>query len=236
MADEVSSIFAFAAEAPTSTEVAEPPADAIPENEEHAADASDGSGSEGEGIDESTDESTDQSKEGEKPKVLTLSQQQAALTKLRNESTDPDVQAVLRTAKDALGRLDAFGKLGKVEELRTLKTTVDTAGGLEGIANLQSIASSIEATDAFIDAGDPQVIDQILEDSPEGAPKLLAPFLSKIEKLNPEIYASTIQPHLVKNLVAAGLESVLSEILNAGTVEGAKAAGQKLAQWFANQK
>ena len=118
-----------------------------------------------------------------------------------------------------------------------MRAALDAIGGTEGLATLQSTVASVEETDALVDAGDPKVLDQIIEDSPEGFKKLAPHVLSRLSKLDPEAFGRTIQPHLVRGLTEANFAGVLSALASKlGDNAEAIAIVRDMQAWFDNQK
>lgn len=124
-------------------------------------------------------------------------------------------------------------------EARQAKATLDLLGGSDGIAKFQSEIAVVEQIDASIKEGDPQVIEDIATDFPEGFKKLAGPYLDKLQRLDPAAYASTLQPHVFASMEAAGLGSVIEKInqcIAANDTNGLKDIAGKLQSWFGAQK
>lgn len=124
-------------------------------------------------------------------------------------------------------------------EARQAKATLDLLGGSDGIANFQSQIAAVEQIDTSISEGNPQVIEDIATDFPEGFKKLAGPYLDKLQRLDPAAYASTLQPHVFASMEAAGLGSVIEKIsqcIAANDTNGLKDIAGKLQSWFGAQK
>ena len=124
-------------------------------------------------------------------------------------------------------------------EARQAKAALDLVGGHEGIATLQSKVAAVEQIDSALEAGDPQVIDDIAADFPDGFKKIAPAFLDKLQSLDPAAYAKTLQPHVFASMEAAGLGPVLSAIeqaVNANDLAKAKDLLGKSLAWYAGQK
>ena len=172
---------------------------------------------------------------GQKP-LPTTAQIRASLKAFREAS--PEHAQAAKLLNDGYSRYEAYkSEFPTVEEARTVKAQIESVGGLEGLAEMQSVMSSIEETDSLLEAGDPRVLDQIAEDAPEGFKRLAPAYLSKLQKLDPEVFVKTIQPHLVAGLEQAGLPQVLSYLASklSDKPELADIANQAL-DWFKNQK
>lgn len=139
----------------------------------------------------------------------TTPQIRAALKAFRD--SNPDHAQAAKLLNDGYSRFEAYKSVfPTVDEARSIKTQLDTLGGLEGIAEMQHVMTSIEETDALLEAGDPKVLDQILEDSPEGFKRLAPHYLDRLQKADPQAYGAALQPHFVRALSDAGLPNVLN--------------------------
>jgi hypothetical protein len=152
---------------------------------------------------------------------------------------DPDGKNadVLKAIRNAYFGHNAYSELGKVDDIRALKQQLDSLGGFEAISQLQEIASSVENTDALLDAGDPEVLDQIFEDSKEGAIKLAPHYLNRIAKESPEAYQRAVLPHFVQSLEAANFPRVMDALFRATADKPeAQEIVKDIVQWFSDQK
>ena len=165
-----------------------------------------------------------------------------------------NVQGALKTLKEAHPELSKeidelrkgyFDSRGHREffkspaEARQAKATLELVGGSEGIAGLQSQVAAIEMVDTAFEQGDPQVLDDIASDYPEGFKKLVGPALDKLQSLDPKSYAATLQPHTFAAMEAAGLGPVLdavSQALAANDLAKAKDLVGKSLAWYQGQK
>lgn len=153
---------------------------------------------------------------------------------------NPEHAAAAKILNDEYGRALAFKEVyPTVEEARLVKSQIDSIGGLDGLAQLQSTVASIEQTDSLLEQGDPQVIEQIFEDAPQGAARLAGPYLDKLAKTNPEAYTAAIRPHVVDLLTNARLGDVLNAALSSiqsSKPEDAARIIQNIQQWLADEK
>jgi hypothetical protein len=165
-----------------------------------------------------------------------------------------EVQAALKTLKElhpehakALDQLrkDYFsarqhGEFFKTPaEARQAHAALQLVGGHEGIANLQSRVAEMEQVDSSFEQGDPQVLDHIAKDFPDGFKKLVAPALDKLQKLDPQAYGKTIQPHVFAAMETAGMGQVLDAISAAiagNDLAGAKDLIGKSLAWYKGQQ
>lgn len=239
-----SSLFSWTATPPADTNTTNTAVEETPLDNEEVVDPSEESGHDaddsdaGEGAEAGENEESGE-KKSEEPKVDPRSPE--ALGKLRSQLTElgktsPENAKIVAVAKDWIGRAEAYAKLGKVDDLRSMKTVVDSAGGLEGIATSQSIASSVEATDAMLAAGDPAILAQLKEDAPEGYLKLGSHYMADLAKSHPDEFADMLQPHLVSHLSGAGFERTLARLAQATTVEEYQKIANNLKTWYDQQK
>ena len=153
---------------------------------------------------------------------------------------NPEHAAAAKILNDEYGRALAFKEVyPTVEEARTVKAQIDSIGGLEGLADLQSTVASIEQTDSLLESGNPQVIEQIFEDAPQGAARLAGPYLDKLAKVNPEAYRDALRPHVVDLLAGARLGDVLNAALSSIQSQKAEDATriiQNVLQWLGEEK
>lgn len=184
-----------------------------------------------------------------------LSQETEQVEEKQDGRTLPkNVQGALKTLKEAHPELAKeidelrkgyFGHRQHSEffksptEARQAKATLDLIGGSEGIANLQSKVAAVEMVDSAFEQGDPQVIEDISADFPDGFKKLMGPALDKLQKLDAGAYAQTIQPHTFAAMDQAGLGSVLQslvEAVNSNDLAKAKELLGKTYQWYEGQR
>lgn len=163
---------------------------------------------------------------------------QSALKLLREQH--PEMAKTLEELRKAYFSSRQHGEFFKTPaEARQAHATLELVGGSEGIANLQSQVSAAEAIDAAAESGDPSLVEDWASDFPEGFKKLAAPYLDKLQKLDPVAYAKTLQPHVYASLESAGLGSVLSSMqqaLAANDVAQVKDILGKTLGWLDGQK
>jgi hypothetical protein len=122
---------------------------------------------------------------------------------------DPANAGIARQLQDAFFREQAYQKLGKIEDIQGLKAKFEELGGDEGITTMRSAQELIDNLDRDYAEGNPKVLEDIPE---EGFKKLVSPALDRLERLDPETYARTMQPHLVRAIEGSGLPNVLDNI------------------------
>lgn len=169
-------------------------------------------------------------------KVPSTAQIRASLKAFRDAS--PEHSQAAKLLNDGYSRYEAYKEvIPTVEEARTIRAQLDTVGGLEGIANMQSILSSVEETDSLLEAGDPKVLDQIIEDSPEGFKKLAPHYLNRLQKLDPDAFGGAVQPHFVRALNDAGFPAVVEHLLaNLSDKPELQKVVASMKRWFDEQK
>jgi hypothetical protein len=124
-------------------------------------------------------------------------------------------------------------------EARQAKAALDLVGGASGIADLQSKVAAIDMVDGALEAGDPQVLDDMFSDFGEGMKKLAGPFLDRLEKLDPKTAFAITQPYPYKLLESAELGQRLNEAfaaIGANKPEDAKTILTNIYRWLEGQK
>lgn len=137
------------------------------------------------------------------------------VTKTLRELRDanPDRAPILRQLNDAFFRSEKYSEaFATPEDAQRAKATFEALGGDEGIATLRQAQNQIADIDRMAADGDPKMIDAWVSESREGFIKAAPVFLDTLERTDQRAYASTLQPHLVKALVGAGLGNSLDRI------------------------
>lgn len=119
------------------------------------------------------------------------------------------------------------------------KATLELIGGEQGISGLQERVASAEQIDAGLETGDPVILDDVFKNFGDGIAKLTPHILDRLQQVNPQAYAKTLQPHTYAAMEAAGLGGALSEItrlLGANDVNGAKDWLSRTQNWLNGQK
>lgn len=124
----------------------------------------------------------------------------AALSKALRElkQAHPEQASALKTLGDEFHAARAYRSVfPSPDEARTVKATLDTYGGVEGLAKLQSEADSINAFDQMAAKGDPNVMTTLAEQFPDGFKRLVPHALEKLQQLDPQAYIETLRgPYL----------------------------------------
>jgi hypothetical protein len=157
---------------------------------------------------------------------------------------DPKNAAISRELNDSYGRWQAAKQVfpGGVTEMRNVKSFIDANGGVEGLTTLHETIKQVNETDGLLYAGDPRVLDNIIEDMRrenklESFSKLAGPFLDKLRGLDEKSYFNTLKPHFYQGLVDTGVPNVvgqLAKLLSNATpdVEGAKGLLTEFSNWL----
>lgn len=173
---------------------------------------------------------------GGTPTLPTTKQIRESLKAFRD--SNPEHAQAAKLLNDGYSRFEAYKAVfPTVDDARTVKATLDTIGGLEGLASMQQILATVDETDALLDAGDPAVLDRILEDAPDGFKKLASPYLAKLQKADPDAYARALQPHFVRSLVDSNFPQVM-QALHKMVADKPEAAAlvKNVIDWFEGQK
>lgn len=98
-----------------------------------------------------------------------------------------------------------------VKEAVAAKAVLEELGGEEGIVALRQNAEAIQMVDASIEQGDPQVLDDMFKDFPEGMAKLMPEAISRLAKVNPAAYEQ-LTGNIVNDFL--GSKNVYSHVQN----------------------
>lgn len=149
----------------------------------------------------------------------------------------PEQASALKELGNAYFREQAYrSHFATPEEAGSVKNLVDSVGGIDGIAALQERDSLYTMQDDFLRDGNPEVLDDIFEDFPEGAAALAPHYLERLQKSNPDAFNAAVSPYAVGMLENAGISQFLESILREPDAERSKAMVQQLAQWYAEQR
>jgi hypothetical protein len=184
-------------------------------------------------------ESTEQPEADKAGDSRTLPKEVQAALKALREAHPEHAKALDQLRKDHFSARQHGEFFKTPTEARQAKATLDLIGGAEGISNLQSKVAATEQIDTSLEAGDPAVLEDIATDFPEGFKKLAAPFLDKLQKMDPAAYGKTLQPHTFAAMEQAGLGPVLSSIEAAIAANDLPKAKDLLARslaWYEGQK
>lgn len=182
-------------------------------------------------------ESSESSEGGDQtPKVPSTAEIRASLKAFRE--ANPDHAQAAKLLNDGYSRYEAYkAVIPTVEDARNMVAQLDALGGFEGIADLQSTLQAVEETDSLLDAGDPKVIDQIIEDSPDGFQKIVPHAVNKLREMNPEAFNAMVRPHLIRGLAEANFPQVVDYLISQlGDKPEVQKVVNSMKNWFENQK
>lgn len=167
-----------------------------------------------------------------------------ALNKIRE--ADPEAAKTLRSAffkqEQALsGYRSAFKTPA---EARAAFDVLESAGGEEGIGNLSNEANSYARELTAIAQGNPEILDELATDYPDGLEKLAQPFLSKLREIRPETYdrmSARFVTDALENMGDSGVSVISSigralELVADGKQQAAFDQLKLIRQWFAETK
>lgn len=146
----------------------------------------------------------------------------------------PEHAAAIKEMAANSFRLNAYQQhFAKPEEAGQAKQLIEALGGNDGVANLQQRIQAVDLQDSGLKEGNPEVLDAMFKDFPEGAVALAPHYLSRLEKTNPQAFASAVAPYAIDLIVHAGLEDEIKAAYNA---QDPKPVLQKMFDWLQGQK
>lgn len=191
-------------------------------------------------------ESEESAESGQEKQEEEQKQQQNGRPKIENakvsrllreiRQASPENAPLARALNDAFYRDQQWQSLfPTMDDARTLKSTFDAIGGLDGLVQLQELSDGVSRIDEMVESGDPQVIDDMFSESPEGAAKLVEHGIGKLQQVNPQAYQAAIRPHLVSALEASGLRNTIVtafQQLQSGNADNAGQYLRQIAGWL----
>jgi hypothetical protein len=168
-----------------------------------------------------------------------------ALKAFRESS--PENAPVAKALNDGYGRYLAYKNVfPKVADAQNAKAILDAVGGNDGITGLQNTIKSVNETDSLLYAGDPKVIDNLIEDFKrenklDAFGKLATPFLDKLQQTDPKAYLAALHPHFVQGLTNAAFPDTVQYIMEQlggekPNIQEALKTLTGMQQWFEKQK
>lgn len=179
----------------------------------------------GEGAEEGEEEGT-----GGKTKKLDV---QKALDKLKK--TDRALSDVLR--KEHFSNQDFRRAFATPTEAQSAADLLNLIGGEEGITTLQGKADDFAAELSMVAEGNPQILDDIVRDTPDGFKKLMSAGVEKLRLLDQGAYERLTAKPLIHALREKGVINTLEMIRQmalAGKGQEVFDLTQKLLSWAAN--
>jgi hypothetical protein len=193
-----------------------------------------GAGDEGQG-DEGTEGGEGGEGESAAPKPLTPEQQErqleSSLKKLRE--TDPAVAGALR--KEHFQNREYRSIFETPQQARDAAGMIEDLGGPEGIASVKEEVAAYAAELTAMSDGDPQAVEMLARDYPDGLVKLAPVALDKMQAINPAEYERTISRHMARAMFEKGFtHSVdrIEELLADGKVDQAKQLAGAMRDWI----
>lgn len=161
------------------------------------------------------------------------------VTKLARELSKerPELAGTLKHMRDAVFKNSEYEKtFGDIDAARNLKATFEAMGGEAGLQELQSASDDLRALDERVSTGDPQVIEAMITEAPEGFKKLIPHALERLAQIDPQGYENAIRPPLVR--VLSNVNERLQEAvqwMEAGQPEFAKRQLSAISNWIGEQ-
>jgi hypothetical protein len=153
------------------------------------------------------------------------------LNKLRE--TDPKLAAELRKSHfEATDFKKVFRSPG---DARLAKDTIEGLGGEEGIASIQKEVKDYATELSHFAQGNPQAIEDMARDFPQGLVKLTPHALDKMRGIDLPAYDRTIAKHMSATLKDKGVVSTIDrvlELIDDGKQVPAKEAVQRIKAWM----
>lgn len=141
-----------------------------------------------------------------------------------------------RTLEGAYFRDREFVKaFPTVEEAKNARMLLDGIGGLDGIEELQRAGELLTELDEMAARGDPELINRLAEDNPQGFVGFTEAGLEKLRQTNREAYDAVVRPHVIAALSGTNLSFALrsaADILAAGNQQGAFDYLQSILGWL----
>ena len=129
---------------------------------------------------------------------------------------------------------------GTVREARDAKQILDTVGGAQKIAELQAVGARMAEVDAMLNAGDPRVLEAILEtpEATKGIAKIFPNLLDKLATSNPQEVSEALSPYILGFMDNQGLFGAIDSMVgafNAGKPDDAKKILASIVAWSQKQ-
>lgn len=130
-------------------------------------------------------------------------------------SDHPEQTKILKKLQDAYFRNQEFEKaFPTASEASSVKQLLDDIGGVDGIQSIQDAVRNFTEQDNLLEAGNPQVLDSLFNDYPDGIAKLAPAFLDKLSKTNQGAYTNAIYPHAVGMIAYSDVPKILGSLIN----------------------
>jgi len=131
---------------------------------------------------------------------------------------------------------------GNVNAARNAAAFIKEIGGREGWAQTQQTIQSIQESDSLLYAGDPKLLDNIIEDlksegKVEAFGQLAPAFLDKLKSIDNAAFYKAFAPHFRAELHACEVPHAINSVYRAlatNNVAGAKQILENMASWYSN--
>jgi len=183
------------------------------------------------------EEGEDGEGEGAARKVLTPEQAQKAIEKSLNKlkETDPVVAKELR--KEVFQNREYRNVFPTPQEAQQAREIIDDLGGPDGVAAVKQEVNDYAAELTRMSDGDPQAVEDLARDYPDGLVKPTPTALDKMAVINPAEYERTIAKHMSRAMFEKGFTHSadrIIELLGDGKVDQAKALAIEMKKWIDN--
>jgi len=159
-----------------------------------------------------------------------------AAVKIASEAAPEQAEALKQLAASHF-RADAYSKVfPKVEDAQAAKTFIDTVGGIDGFQQIQQRVAQFDAQDEGLKTGNPEVLDAMFKDFPEGAAALGPAYLERLAKQNPDTFNNTVAPHALAMLDRAGIGDHVAAMAAETDPARAQQMAKQLDAWIQQQK
>jgi hypothetical protein len=135
--------------------------------------------------------------------------------------------------RESTGWKTAFDTPQKATEAKSI---IESAGGIEGIAQAQTRLQKYDAQDEAAKVGDPSLIESLFTDFPAGAAALAPHYLQKLEATNPQALQAAVGPYAVSMLEQAGIMGHVEAMRKETDPARFKAMADTLSNWLTGQK
>lgn len=185
----------------------------------------------------------------EDPNSPTPQSVRGALKQLRDgaDASTPEGKAVHEAVKTLHRSFEVQRQLAEdlgtknvYSAVKALKAFSDQVGGADGLAELNENVAAIRESDDLLYAGDPKLMDNLIEDLKsenrlDALGKLAPAFLDKLKEHDAAGYYRSFAPHFLNGLKESGVDKAINAVwgkLQEGDTEGAKAAIKAMGSWY----
>jgi hypothetical protein len=191
-------------------------------------------GEEGQG-DEGVEDGEGGEGEGAAQKPLTPEQQQKAIEKSLNKlkETDPVIAKELR--KEVFQNREFRSIFPTPQEAQQAREMIDDLGGVDGIAEVKQEVADYAAELTRMSDGDPEAVEMLARDYPDGLAKLTPVALDKLANINPAEYERVVSRHMAKAMFEKGFTHSMDrieELLGDGKIDQAKQLATAMRNWI----